>query len=146
MIEKICRDLNINIECDQTTTSSDSPIRPNNNGSSSSAAKRAKYIESLLQTHCPNAIKSNNTLEFELHSFRDAPTYTDPLMFWNKYAKNYPKLSIVAKVILSWPITTAKSEGSFSISGCLLRSRRASIIPSRAEKVLLIHDNFHLLK
>lgn len=144
LIEKIGRDYNVNIACDETTASSN-PIK-SSDGPSSSEAKRAKYIESLLQSHCPNSIRSNNTLEFEIHSFMDAPTYTDPLKFWHKYEKNYPKLSKVAKVILSWPITTAKSEASFSISGCLLRSRRASIVPSRAEKVLLIHDNFHLMK
>lgn len=111
-----------------------------------SSAKRTKYLESLLLSHCPHTIRNNASVEFELQTFREVPTYTNPLEFWKKHHTTYPKLASVARVVLGWPLTTAASEGSFSVSGCLIRSRRASITPTRVEKVLLIHDNFHLLK
>lgn len=144
--QNVCRELKINIEepveVSNDVPSTSSSVSINN----TSAAKRTKYLESLILSHCPNAIRNNVSIEFELQSFREAPTYTNPLAFWKKHHSTYPKLASVARVVLGFPLTTAKSEGSFSTSGCLIRSRRASITPTRVEKVLLIHDNFHLLK
>lgn len=77
--------------------------------------------------------------------FKEAPSYTDPLAFWKQHSKAYPKLAAVANVVLTFPLTTSKSEGSFSVSGCTIRSRRSSITPTRVEKVLFIHDNFQLV-
>lgn len=143
----MCSELTINIgdgqeNSEASTSQSISSARPINNADSSQ--NKASFIQSLLNTHCPEAVRHINTLEYELQAIKEVPTFVDPLEFWAKYNKNYPKLAAVAKVVLSIPLTTSKSEGAFSISGCLIRSRRASITPSRVEKVLFIHDNFHL--
>lgn len=147
IVRKICDDLTINIEDEQvnneaSTSQSISSARPEKNAENSQI--KSSFIHSLLNTHCPEAVRHFNTLECELQSFKEMPAYTDCLEFWKKYSKNYPKLAAVARVVLSLPLTTSASEGSFSVSGCLIRSRRASITPSRVEKVLFIHDNFHL--
>lgn len=125
-----------------STSQSANLARPKNNAENSD--NKVSFIQSLLYAHCPEAVRHINTLEYELQAFKEVPTYTECLEFWKKYSKNYPKLAAVASVVLSLPLTTSKSEGAFSVSGCLVRSRRASITPSRVEKVLFIHDNFHL--
>lgn len=84
-------------------------------------------------------------LEEEVNKFtHSAHTNEDVLEFWKKNQHVYPRLAIVAKAILAIPITSASAESSFSIAGCLIRSRRASIAPHRVEKVLFVHDNYNL--
>lgn len=141
-INRICEEYEILIE----TEPEDNPINIMDNVEQSSQGKRFKLIDSLMSKHCPNMSRNNRSLEFEVETFRDAPMYSDVLEFWRKHNKTYPKMAKVAKVLLGQPLTTAKSEGEFSVSGCLIRKRRASITPTRVEKVLLIHDNFFLLK
>lgn len=92
------------------------------------------FIQSLLKTHCPQALKFNCSLEYELQTFKDTAASIKPLDFWIEHGKSFPKLAAVAKVVLAIPLTTSKSEGSFSVSGCVVRSRRASISPIRVEK------------
>lgn len=55
-------------------------------------------------------------------------------------------MAAVAKILLSIPMTTSKSESSFSVAGSLMRKQRASITPFRAEKILFLHDNYDILK
>lgn len=148
MIRKLCRELTIDIEngVASTSNSSESLEAATTSGIGNGTTPNRSYlIESLLQIHCPGALRYNNTLEYELQMFKEAPSYTDPLAFWKEHSKTYPKLAAVASVVLTFPLTTSKSEGSFSVSGCTIRSRRSSITPSRVEKVLFVHDNFHLL-
>lgn len=141
-ITKICEEYGIVIETDPE----DNPENTVDNFEQPPQNKRLKLIDSLMSKHCPQLTRNNRSLEFEVETFRDAPIYSDILEFWKKHNKTYPKLAKVARVLLGQPVTTAKSEGEFSVSGCLLRKRRASITPTRVEKVLLIHDNFFLLK
>lgn len=153
VVRKVCQELEIDI---QSQSESSQNVRDATNSTNTTASdqidsskksnKRLHYIESLLKSHCPGAIRYNNTLEYELQIFREAPTYTDVIEFWKKHHKSYPKMAAVARVVLFLPLTTGKSEGSFSTSGCVIRSRRASITPTRVEKVLFVHDNFHLFE
>lgn len=155
VIRKVCQELEIDIQSqtdssqnlnDATNSTNATALCIDRIDNSKQSKDRSQYIESLLQSHCPGAIRYNNTLEYELQIFREAPTYIDAIEFWKKHNKSYPKMAAVAKVVLFLPLTTSKSEGSFSVSGCLIRSRRASITPLRVEKVLFVHDNFHLFE
>lgn len=71
---------------------------------------------------------------------------SDVLAFWRAQVINYPNLAKLAKVLLSKPTSSAKSESAFSVSGVLLSKKRALIEPWRAQKVLFIHDNYDLCK
>lgn len=151
VIRKISRELIIDIEPETASASNSSQCMDvassscNINVTHNNARSESCLIESLLQMHCPGALRYNNTLEYELQMFKEAPTYTDPLAFWKQHNNAYPKLAAIANVVLAFPLTSSMSEGSFSVSGCTIRSRRSSITPTRVERVLFIHDNFHLL-
>lgn len=101
----------------------------------------------LLAKHSRAGINGDkpSCLEEEVEKFcHSAHTIEDVLEFWRKNHHAYPRLAIIAKAILAIPITSASAESSFSIAGCLIRSRRASIAPHRVEKVLFVHDNYNL--
>lgn len=106
----------------------------------------SSLVSSLLQKHI-GMDQNASTLNDELYRFQNV-TFTDDniLLFWKKNAFNFPKLAAIAKVVLAIPMTTSKSESSFSTTGCLLRKQRASVTPLRAEKILFIHDNYDILK
>lgn len=103
-------------------------------------------ISNLISKHTTNTdANQQGSIENELASFSSVME-TDALQFWKNNATKYANLSAIAKVILAIPISNAKAESAFSISGCLIRDRRASIDPFRAEKVLFIHDNYNLFQ
>lgn len=100
-------------------------------------------IQQLISKHI--SIQSNSSsLESELQRFGQLNGNGDEnvLDFWKKNEFSFPMMANIAKIVLSIPLTTSKSESAFSISGCLMQSRRASIEPFRAEKVLFVHDNY----
>lgn len=145
LIRKVCQELKIDIESEGNAETTEN-VLTNNIESTAKSKNKSQLIESLLQAHCPGAVRFRHNLEYELQIFREAPSYMDVIEFWKKHHKTFPKLAAVAKVVLALPLTTSKSEGSFSVAGCVVRSRRASITPMRVEKVLFIHDNFHLFE
>lgn len=103
-------------------------------------------VSSLLNKHI-KIDQHITTLSDEISRFQSLSySEDDVLSFWKKNEINFPKLAKIAKVILCIPMTSAKSESAFSIAGSLIRKRRASITPFRAEKILFIHDNYDVIK
>lgn len=140
LLQKIVRDLNIDL-----------PTQVHNviDSSCDNEAEQSKVsviISNLISKHTHNTNANQlGSIENELASFGSVME-SDALKFWKHNATKYANLSAIANVILGIPISNAKAEGAFSISGCLIREKRASIDPLRAEKVLFIHDNYNLLQ
>lgn len=84
--------------------------------------------------------RSQSGIEFEL-----SVQEPNVLAFWNAEEHNFPTMAAVANVLLGKPATSAASESAFSVAGALIASRRSSLDPLRARKVLFIHDNYDLL-
>lgn len=105
----------------------------------------SSLVSSLLHKHLKYD-QNTSTLGEEISRFQNlAHSDDDILVFWEKNANNFPKLARIAKVVLSIPLTSAKAESAFSIAGSVIRKKRASITPFRAEKTLFIHDNYDLI-
>lgn len=107
--------------------------------------RNRSMISSLINKHAARVDSNQRTLESELLNFREINEQTDPLTFWRNNEKLFPHLAALAFSLLSVPMTTAKSESAFSVSGALLRDRRSKIDPLRAEKVLFLYDNYNLV-
>ncbi|KAK6806033.1 hypothetical protein RDI58_003818 [Solanum bulbocastanum] len=52
----------------------------------------------------------------------------------------YPELSLMAKAVLSMPISTVASESTFSIGGQIIGRYQSSILPENAEAKLCAQD------
>jgi hypothetical protein len=62
------------------------------------------------------------------------------LPWWHDQKRTYHVLSILAKDILTVPVSTISSESAFSLCGRVLDERRRSLSPEYVEMVSLIKD------
>ena len=60
--------------------------------------------------------------------------------YWKSHNNRFPELSLMARDILSIPITTVVSESAFSIGGRILDKFRNSLLPQIAEALFCAHD------
>ncbi|XP_059277240.1 zinc finger BED domain-containing protein DAYSLEEPER-like [Lycium ferocissimum] len=64
----------------------------------------------------------------------------DVLKFWKDNMIRYPELSMMARDVLSIPISTVASESTFSIEGRVIGKYESSILPENAEAKLCAQD------
>lgn len=84
-------------------------------------------------------------LEDELRAYRmEMQPIEDVLEYWKMHENVFPNFASIANVLLSKPAASAKSETAFSVAGSLVRQKRSKIEPTRAEKVLFLHDNYEI--
>jgi len=63
------------------------------------------------------------------------------LDWWCANAASFPRLSTIAKGILSIPAYSAASERSFSVAGCTISQRRTALASDTVENVLFVNSN-----
>jgi hypothetical protein len=100
------------------------------------AWKRAKL--ELMSKHTP----VNTSQQREIQQYRCLSVQTDdPLKWWSTQVHTYPRLSQLARSILSVPATSAPSERVFSVAGLVINAKRSTLSPSVVDKVIFVHDN-----
>ena len=98
---------------------------------------------SLLHAVRSSASASNAS---ELVSYLDCDTVnhlTDDfniLNWWHQHKLTYPVLSIMAKDILTVPVSTISSESIFSMTGRIIEERRRNLKPEMVEMLTCIKD------
>jgi hypothetical protein len=64
--------------------------------------------------------------------------YADPLPWWEKKAKMYPRVHALAMEILQIEATSASSERTFSSAGLTIAKDRASLLPENAGMLVFL--------
>jgi hypothetical protein len=64
----------------------------------------------------------------------------DLLLWWRDHKLTYPVLSIMARDIMSVPVSTVSSESCFSCTARILEDRRRRLLPEHVEMLTCIKD------
>ena len=82
----------------------------------------------------------------ELASYLDSDTVTcfdddfDIIIWWHEHKLTYPILSILAKDVMSVPVSTVSSESCFSLTGRVIEERRRRLAPHNVEYLTCVKD------
>ena len=106
------------------------------------------YLEELLPVHCCK--QQQVVLPFattsELSSYLDSDNVNmfdddyNILNWWRDHKHTYLVLSILAKDVLSVPVSTISSESAFSLTGRIIEERRHRLAPETVEMLSYIKD------
>lgn len=112
-----------------------------NPGPSTIPWKKAK--QDLLSKH----INATSNPDREIQQYRCLSIAPDDVLaWWCTQQETYPRLSMLARVILALPATSAPSERIFSTAGLTVNAKRSSLAPSAVDKIVFVHENSHLIK
>jgi len=62
------------------------------------------------------------------------------LNWWHEHKLSYPVLSILAKDVLTVPVSTISSESAFSLTGRIIEERRRCLTSDMVEMLSLVKD------
>lgn len=62
------------------------------------------------------------------------------LNWWHEHNHTYPILSILARDVLTVPVSTISSESAFSLTGRIIEERRRRLAPDMVQALALIKD------
>ena len=97
----------------------------------------------LQQAHSSAGLSS---LDTELSSYLDSDTLQkfdedfNILNWWHEHKLSYPILSILARDVISVPVSTISSESAFSLCGRIIEERRRRLAPEMVEMLLCMKD------
>jgi hypothetical protein len=63
------------------------------------------------------------------------------LQWWQEHKQQFPVLSILARDVISVPVSTISSESAFSLAGRILEERRTSLTPDMVKTLMCIKDS-----
>jgi hypothetical protein len=94
----------------------------------------------------PGSTSTSSGSLCELSAYLDSDNVTayeddfDLLLWWRDHKLTYPILSIMARDIMSVPISTVSSESCFSLAGRIIEERRRRLLPEHVEMLCCIKD------
>lgn len=104
-------------------------------------------VQAFFLVYFLYSIRSVTTLSAsELFAYLDSDTvnqYDDDfniLNWWHEHNHTYPILSILARDVLTVPVSTISSESAFSLTGRIIEERRRRLAPDMVQALALIKD------
>ena len=114
--------------------------------------KQSKFMELLSDVISTEVLPANNTPEEQakielqqyiddsiLSSSQDTPVH--PLTWWFENKSRYRNLCKLALHYFCIPATSVPSERAFSISGHIVRAKRACLLPENVQKLVFLAEN-----
>ncbi|XP_021827214.1 zinc finger BED domain-containing protein RICESLEEPER 1-like [Prunus avium] len=124
-------------------------------GTSSVSSGARSHVDDMVSKECLDVMKEFDNFESEefttsaqktqLQLYLDEPkvdkkTKLNVLDFWKANQFRYPELSILARDLLSIPISTVASESAFSVGGRVLDQYRSALKPENIEALICTRD------
>uniref|UniRef100_A0AAV2LB67 HAT C-terminal dimerisation domain-containing protein n=1 Tax=Knipowitschia caucasica TaxID=637954 RepID=A0AAV2LB67_KNICA len=69
------------------------------------------------------------------------PTLDNPLQWWARNERRFPRLARLSKTYLAIPATSTPSERIFSLAGNTITRQRASLHPAHVDELIFLHEN-----
>ncbi|KAJ8388164.1 hypothetical protein AAFF_G00136300 [Aldrovandia affinis] len=69
------------------------------------------------------------------------PTMSNPLEWWARNEKQFPRLAKLAKSYLAIPATSTPSERAFSLAGNTFTRQRSSLHPAHVDALIFFNAN-----
>src|SRR6185369_8174106 len=95
-----------------------------------------QYFTQLLQGAIPQVSTSVTSThiasELDQYLALQADDETDPLLWWQAHAKEYPIVSDMVRDYLTIPATSVPSEQAFSVAGNTISKTRNCLLPETA--------------
>ncbi|KAK2417485.1 zinc finger BED domain-containing protein DAYSLEEPER [Trifolium repens] len=140
---------NESVSLSQSSYESSTLSKPSGVGNKTKKSKIAMDLQDF-KTWSSNERSTPGKTELELY-FEDTPMQLEEensedfevLLYWKLHEKKFPTLSIMARDILSIPITTVASESSFSIGGRVLTKYRSSTLPEHVQMLICTRNWLH---
>jgi hypothetical protein len=98
-----------------------------------------------INIHCAGTPGSSSSIS-ELTSYLDSDTETkfgpdfNILSWWQRHNESFPILSILARDIMTVPVSTISSESTFSLASRVLKERRRRLTTDMVEVLSCIKD------
>ena len=120
----------------QQSTSTSRTTSAGPKGSSWSFLKRKEKVASSSSAHGSSEL----TKYFESDFVIDEVEQFDILQWWKSKQDRFPTLSMIARDILTTPVSTVASEQAFSASNRILDERRSRLYPDILEGLMCVKD------
>ncbi|CAO2176026.1 unnamed protein product [Urochloa humidicola] len=130
--------------CSTTTVGSVATHGSLSGPSASSNLCSRTSASALLQAACSGASLLSATTELSSYLESDIATQFDDdfsvLAWWHEHKMTYPVLSILAKDVMTVPVSTVSSESAFSTTGRIIEERRRRLTSDMVEMLTLVKD------
>ena len=101
-------------------------------------------FDTNMATGEASTVSGSDIIHGEISRYKSEPSLKlteKPLQWWQVHRHSFPNISLIAQKYLGTVATSTASERLFSISGCIISSKRAALSPENVNKLVFMHKN-----